>query len=111
MTETGILRRPKPASTVTRTAAATSPTNTASGTCCCFAKLVRKLKKHTSRMLIAPSRQASFQCRYDPLSYSLNFDSSGCGTFSDDRDRDYHQFYAFSSRFVAAPKTACAASH
>nr|KYP50256.1 hypothetical protein KK1_027959 [Cajanus cajan] len=70
--------------------------------CCLVTKLMRKLKRrgHTK----SASRQGSFQCRYDPLSYSLNFDSTGCGSLTDE---DYYKFYAFSSRFVANPRTPC----
>ncbi|TKY59676.1 hypothetical protein E2542_SST16769 [Spatholobus suberectus] len=73
--------------------------------CCLVTKLMRKLKRRgrTLRPKSA-SRQGSFQCRYDPLSYSLNFDSTGCGSLMDE---DYHKFYAFSSRFVANPRTSC----
>ncbi|KAK2988344.1 hypothetical protein RJ640_000331 [Escallonia rubra] len=63
---------------------------------CCLFKLVTKLKKH-GRMLRAAGRHSSsrLQYRYDPLSYSLNFDTSGCGSLLDE---DYYRFYAFSSR-------------
>nr|XP_011460504.1 PREDICTED: uncharacterized protein LOC105350362 [Fragaria vesca subsp. vesca] len=70
--------------------------------CTCLAKLVRKLRKQRRRVGCAKS--SSFQCRYDPLSYSLNFDASGYGNLSD--DQDYYKFYAFSSRFVANPAVA-----
>ncbi|KAJ0018817.1 hypothetical protein Pint_12128 [Pistacia integerrima] len=46
---------------------------------------------------------SSFQCHYDPLSYSLNFDTTGSGSLLDDEDY-YYKFYAFSSRFVATSK-------
>ncbi|XVE94277.1 hypothetical protein REPUB_Repub01dG0267600 [Reevesia pubescens] len=74
--------------------------------CCgCVARIVRKVKKQSKDMVrgVGASRQSSFQCRYDPLSYSLNFDKSGCGGSVD--DQDYYQFYAFSSRFVANPRS------
>ncbi|KAK3015084.1 hypothetical protein RJ639_007471 [Escallonia herrerae] len=63
---------------------------------CCLFKLLTKLKKH-GRMLRATGRHSSsrLQCRYDPQSYSLNFDTSGCGSLLDE---DYYRFYAFSSR-------------
>ncbi|EEF38743.1 uncharacterized protein LOC8289504 [Ricinus communis] len=50
-------------------------------------KVIKKLKRQ-GRMIRAAtaSRQSSFQCGYDPLSYSLNFDTSGCGSMMDDRD-------------------------
>lgn len=72
--------------------------------CPCLTKMMRKLKKHARVLGLAPSRQASFHCHYDPLSYSLNFDdtSTGCRDMSDE---DYYQFCAFSSRFVANPST------
>ncbi|AEE84254.1 unnamed protein product [Arabidopsis thaliana] len=72
--------------------------------CCvtCLARLIRKLKKK-GRLLLATStarRQgSSLQCRYDPMSYSLNFDGGACGTLPDDEDY-YLRFYAFSSRYV-----------
>ncbi|KAL2343626.1 hypothetical protein Fmac_004911 [Flemingia macrophylla] len=70
--------------------------------CCLVTKLMRKLKRRGHAK--SASRQGLFQCRYDPLSYSLNFDSTGCGTIVDE---DYYKFYAFSSRFVANPRTPC----
>ncbi|KAF5729216.1 hypothetical protein HS088_TW21G01375 [Tripterygium wilfordii] len=76
--------------------------------CCsssgCLTKLMKRLKKQ-GRMLRATtgSGKSSLQCRYDPLSYSLNFDTtSGFGSLSD--DVDYYQFRAFSSKFVANPR-------
>ncbi|XP_021300303.1 uncharacterized protein LOC110428719 [Herrania umbratica] len=73
--------------------------------CRCLARFMRKVKKQSKEMVrsAGASRQSSFQCRYDPLSYSLNFDRSGCGSSVD--DEDYYQFYAFSSRFVANPRS------
>lgn len=72
--------------------------------CCLVTKLMRKLKRRRhSGTLRSSSRQGSFQCRYDPLSYSLNFDdgrSGSCGLL----DEDYYKFYAFSSRFAANPR-------
>lgn len=81
--------------------------------CCGIAKFIEKLKKKRKRRAMAmgqgqrrlssSSRQSSFQCRYDPLSYSLNFDTrSGGGSLVDD-DEDYCQLYSFSSRFVNNP--------
>ncbi|KAK4399542.1 hypothetical protein Sango_1429700 [Sesamum angolense] len=93
------------------TSDSSSRTDNASTNCCGLSNLMRRLKKR-SKMLHPASRQSSLQCRYDPLSYSLNFDTSGSG---DLLDEDYYKFYAFSSRFVAAPRTDCqrlvAASH
>ncbi|KAH7839004.1 hypothetical protein Vadar_033604 [Vaccinium darrowii] len=117
MTQMGLLRWPKNTSTATATATTATSVSRSHGrsnspnynySCgCCLSKILRKLKKR-SRMLHGgapiPSRQSSFQCRYDPLSYALNFDASGCGTSSEDEDPDYHRFYAFSSRFAATPK-------
>jgi hypothetical protein len=78
-----------------------SMATTRSTTCCCLVtKLMRKLKKSRSRI-----RQGSFQCHYDPLSYSLNFDTSDCGSLLD--EDYYYKFCAFSSRFVANPTTSC----
>lgn len=77
--------------------------SSSSGTCCGLSRLMKRLKKR-SKMLQPSSRQQSLQCRYDPLSYSLNFDRSGSGDFLDD---DYYKFCAFSSRFVVAPRTDC----
>ncbi|XP_047177926.1 uncharacterized protein LOC124844951 [Vigna umbellata] len=90
-------------STTTNTAVATKSMVSACHCCCLVTKLMRKLKRRgrTLRPKSA-SRQGSFQCRYDPLSYSLNFDSTGCGSLMDE---DYYKFYAFSSRFVANPRT------
>ncbi|XP_011034019.1 PREDICTED: uncharacterized protein LOC105132308 [Populus euphratica] len=70
--------------------------------CGCLTKLLKKLKKR-GRVIraAAAGRQSSFQCRYDPLSYSLNFDTSGCGSMLD--DEDYYHFCAFTSRFAANP--------
>ncbi|CAI0401550.1 unnamed protein product [Linum tenue] len=73
--------------------------------CCgCLAKLIRKLRKQGRMMIRAAaagsSRQQTFQCRYDPLSYSLNFERSLL-----DDDEDYFQFCAFSSRFAAHPSS------
>lgn len=79
-----------------------SKNGTSSCFCTCLARIVRKVKKQSKEMGGA-SRQSSFQCRYDPLSYSLNFDRSGCESAVD--DEDYYQFYAFSSRFVAKPSS------
>jgi hypothetical protein len=65
--------------------------------CGCLTKLLKKLRKRGRVLRTATaSRQSSFQCRYDPLSYSLNFDTSG-------HDEDYYHFCAFTSRFVANP--------
>lgn len=74
-----------------------------SRSCCGLTRLLRKLKRCSNKMLktssttCSTSRQSSFQCRYDPLSYALNFDH-----VSD--DEDYYKFCAFSSRFVATTK-------
>lgn len=84
---------------VTATSVARKPS---SSHCNCVAKLLRKLKKR-SRVLCSTtgeSSSSSFQCRYDPLSYSLNFDTSGCGSLLDEH---YYQFCAFSSRFASNP--------
>ncbi|GMJ12594.1 hypothetical protein HRI_004928600 [Hibiscus trionum] len=62
--------------------------------CAGLVRILSKLKKEVRSA--GASRQSSFQCRYDPLSYSLNFDTSGSGS-----DEDYHHMYAFSSRFAA----------
>ncbi|CAF2148704.1 hypothetical protein BRARA_A01082 [Brassica rapa] len=72
--------------------------------CCvtCLTRLIRKLKRK-GRLLVtatAARRQgSSLQCRYDPMSYSLNFDGGACGRLPDDEDY-YFRFYAFSSRYV-----------
>ncbi|KAK4368280.1 hypothetical protein RND71_012072 [Anisodus tanguticus] len=79
-----------------------------SSSCCGLSRLMRKLKRHSNKMLKTaasstyPSRQSSFQYRYDPLSYALNFDTTGTGSHVS--DEDYYKFCAFSSRFVATPK-------
>ncbi|RDX87501.1 hypothetical protein CR513_31018, partial [Mucuna pruriens] len=61
--------------------------------CCLVTKLMRKLKRRRGRTLQhkTASTHGSFQCRYDPLSYSLNFDTTGCGTLMDE---DYYKFVA-----------------
>nr|XP_016452972.1 PREDICTED: uncharacterized protein LOC107777460 [Nicotiana tabacum] len=89
----------------TRSCSSTSSeSNAAMSSCCGLSRLMRKLKRHSNKMLktaASTSRQSSFQCRYDPLSYALNFDTSGTGSLLDE---DYYKFCAFSSRFVATPK-------
>nr|DAD43941.1 TPA_asm: hypothetical protein HUJ06_002171 [Nelumbo nucifera] len=113
MTHMGLIWWPKHTTTsqcgdgggATRATQTTAETTTGSsrhrsGDCGCLMKLMRKLKRR-SRMLCAASRSAStFRCHYDPLSYALNFDTSGCGSMLDD---NYDHFHAFSSRFVATP--------
>ncbi|XP_023518962.1 uncharacterized protein LOC111782330 [Cucurbita pepo subsp. pepo] len=78
-------------------------TKVSSSHCNRIAKLLRKLKKR-GRVLCSTTGESSsnFQCRYDPLSYSLNFDTSGCGSLLDEH---YYQFCAFSSRFASNPGT------
>ncbi|KAK8563219.1 hypothetical protein V6N13_018247 [Hibiscus sabdariffa] len=78
--------------------------------CAGLVRILSKLKKESRGMVrsAGASRQTSFQCRYDPLSYSLNFDTSGNGSTVD--DEDYHHLYAFSSRFAANPRRACSTS-
>ncbi|KFK28644.1 hypothetical protein AALP_AA7G026200 [Arabis alpina] len=71
--------------------------------CCvtCLARLIRKVKRKGRLLLARRRRQVrSLQCRYDPMSYSLNFDGGACGTLSDDE-----RFYAFSSRYVTNNNT------
>ncbi|KAG6581516.1 hypothetical protein SDJN02_04539, partial [Cucurbita argyrosperma subsp. argyrosperma] len=92
------------AKTCTSSAAVTATSlarKASSSNCNCFAKLLRKLKKR-SRVLRSTAGESSstFQCRYDPLSYSLNFDTSGCGGLLDEH---YYQYCAFSSRFASNP--------
>lgn len=97
-------KSPKAAAGARTSSGGSVPRNEASSTCfSCkrFSKLLmRKLKKRG-----VSSRQSSLQCRYDPISYSLNFDTSGCGSTVDDHEDYYYKFYAFSSRFVANPTT------
>lgn len=90
-------------SSTTAATATNSAGSSSSSNCCGLSRLMRKLKRR-GKMLQPASRQSSLQCRYDPLSYSLNFDTTGSGDFVDD---DYYKFYAFSSRFVAAPRNEC----
>lgn len=72
--------------------------------CCALSKLVKKLKKRSKKLCWSNRHQSSsFQCRYDPMSYSLNFDTTGSG--GNFLDEDYYKFYAFSSRFVPTPTT------
>ena len=47
---------------------------------------------------------SSLQWRYDPMSYSLNFDGGACSKLPDDEDY-YFRFYAFSSRYVTTSIT------
>ncbi|ESW30894.1 hypothetical protein PHAVU_002G191200 [Phaseolus vulgaris] len=92
-------------STTTATTVATKSMVSTCYCCCLVTKLMRRLKRRGCKVRAkSGTRQGSFQCRYDPLSYSLNFDSTGCGTLMDE---DYYKFYAFSSRFVANPTTSC----
>ncbi|XP_061360475.1 uncharacterized protein LOC133304454 [Gastrolobium bilobum] len=97
-----------PTSTIATVPAKAEAATTSTCHCCCLVtKLMRKLKRRSRSRTLRPSsasRQGSFQCRYDPLSYSLNFDTSGCGSLLDE---DYYKFYAFSSRFVANTRTSC----
>lgn len=97
-------KNPKAATASRSSGGSSVPRNEASSACfSCkrFSKLLmRKLKKRG-----VPSRQSSLQCRYDPMSYSLNFDTSGCGSTVDDHEDYYYKFYAFSSRYVANPTT------
>ena len=98
------------ASTTTRSFSTSTPMSTSTSTstsCCGLTRLLRKLKRCSSKMLktssstySTTSRQSSFQCRYDPLSYALNFDTSDHVS----EDEDYYKFCAFSSRFVATTK-------
>ncbi|XP_031123790.1 uncharacterized protein LOC116026604 [Ipomoea triloba] len=71
---------------------------------CGLVKLIRKLKRQSKMMMLCTpgSRQPAFQCRYDPLSYSLNFDAGGARSLADEDDY-YFKFCAFSSRFAAIP--------
>lgn len=103
---------------VTSTASITTMVDKSRQECCCgsLQKMLKKLKKQVKMLrATSASKQSSFQCRYDPLSYSLNFDTSGYGSL--EKDQDYYQFCAFSSRFVGNPRaslqrlTAAAASH
>ncbi|KAG6393918.1 hypothetical protein SASPL_144493 [Salvia splendens] len=87
----------KPRATTSGSDTASAATSSSSN-CCGLSRLMRRLKKR-SKMLHPSGRQPALQCRYDPLSYSLNFDSGGSGDFLDE---DYYKFYAFSSRFVVA---------
>ncbi|KAI5667480.1 hypothetical protein M9H77_17333 [Catharanthus roseus] len=112
MTEMAVLllpRRSKNSSSTTPSCATTPDVhsmsisdNNASMNCCGLSKLVRKLKKHGKILCPSTNRQSSFQCRYDPMSYLLNFDTPGSGSLLDE---DYYKFYAFSSRFVANSNT------
>ncbi|CAA2998635.1 Hypothetical predicted protein [Olea europaea subsp. europaea] len=75
--------------------------NASTSNCCGLTNLMRRVLKKRSKTLHSSSRQSSLECRYDPLSYSLNFDT---GDLSND---DYYRFYSFSSRFAATPRTDC----
>ncbi|XP_028759234.1 uncharacterized protein LOC114718141 [Neltuma alba] len=94
----------EPATTAAAAAISAGSSSSRCNCCCLVTKLMRKLKRRRrSKPLRSSSRRGSFQCRYDPLSYSLNFDDgrSGCGSLLDE---DYYKFYAFSSRFAANPQ-------
>ena len=94
------------ATTVASAASSCNSFSTSSHCPACLTKLVRKLKKQARIISLVPSRQASFECRYDPLSYSLNFDDTSTGCRNNLLDEDnYYKFCAFSSRFVANPRT------
>lgn len=62
----------------------------------CWCSYLRKLVKRVKRqgkMLCSNKPRSSFQCRYDPLSYSLNFDTTtACAAAN------------FSSRFAIDPR-------
>ena len=89
---------------VTTTTVSTKSVSASGSTChhcfCLVTKLMRKLKRPNQRRTLHQANRL-----YDPLSYSLNFDSTGCGNLI--LDDDYYKFYAFSSRFVANPRTSC----
>lgn len=115
MVQMWLLRWPK--TTATTSTAATSASQSDSTYCCMskkpLSKVLKTLKKHGSKMLhrhlnitnVSRTRPCcSFQYHYDPLSYSLNFDTSGSGSLLDDEDY-YYKFYSFSSRFVATSKS------
>lgn len=119
MTHLAFIWWPKTSPTTTDTAAADtaatcsmsmSPAKDAAmnSSSCGLSRLIRKLKRRSKMMLCTPgSRQPpAFQCRYDPLSYSLNFDA-GRGRSLADEDDYYYKFCAFSSRFAAIPKNGC----
>ncbi|EXC24812.1 hypothetical protein L484_018526 [Morus notabilis] len=96
-TSSAAKRQGQPATT-TATTAATATSHgkgfsTSSHCPSCLAKLVRKLKKQARTIGFAPSRQAAFECRYDLLSYSLNFDDSSAL----DHEDNHYKFCALSS--------------
>ncbi|KAI4311819.1 hypothetical protein MLD38_036683 [Melastoma candidum] len=74
--------------------------------CCCLASLVTVLKRCrkmvNKRRRSSSSRQTSFKCCYDPLSYALNFDSEGQVS----NYEDCRRFCAFKNRSFASPTTA-----
>ncbi|XP_020678628.1 uncharacterized protein LOC110096842 [Dendrobium catenatum] len=105
-----LFRCQKPVSPATTTATAVTPIDGATSaaaqqclpSCSDFGRrLVRKLKKQSKMLCTATAvcrtagDTASFQCQYDPLSYSRNFD--GCSALDDDSS---HFYYTFSSRFA-----------
>lgn len=81
-------------------ASVTTSSSSSTHSCLGLKKLVRKLKKQSRMVRAAASSRPSLGSSYDPQSYSLNFDSSGWGSFL---DGDHYQFHAFSSRFIANP--------
>ncbi|CAH8346478.1 unnamed protein product [Eruca vesicaria subsp. sativa] len=72
---------------------------------CCVTYLTRLIRevKRKGRLLLSATaarrQESSLQCRYNPMSYSLNFDGGACGTLPDDAD-NYFRCYAFSSRYL-----------
>ncbi|KAL0912280.1 hypothetical protein M5K25_018242 [Dendrobium thyrsiflorum] len=49
------------------------------GCCNCLSQFMRKLKKRFLMFCMEKRPVKYFNCSYDPLSYSRNFDSDGCG--------------------------------
>lgn len=87
---------PHPQTTTTATVTAAATTRQCRSSCGCIRRLMRKLKKHSNRILcMATGSVAAFDCHYDPLSYARNFDHD---------DGSSHSLYVFSSRFAAVAK-------
>ncbi|MED6109790.1 hypothetical protein PIB30_036817 [Stylosanthes scabra] len=108
------LPSPSPSPTMNSASTAISaPPNTNTATkssmdtchcCCVVTKLMRKLliksiNNNKRRTTTSTRHKSSFQCRYDPLSYSLNFE-----------EQDYYNFSAFSSRFLPIPSSTTAST-
>ncbi|KAM7256531.1 hypothetical protein ACFE04_012272 [Oxalis oulophora] len=89
---------PKNTPSTTNRGVSGSAKTTNNGGCGHVSKFLKKvmMMKRKRRRMRRLNKASRTWTSYDPLSYALNFDSSGV------HDEDYYyRFYAFSSRFVA----------